>query len=176
MYKSFIKEYDKYKDKIYNHFYYRVSFNVDIAEDLTSETFLKAYESYQNGGYDDNYSFSTWIYTIATNILTDYYRKNGREVLIEEDEQYSDDYSIVENLELEIDTKLDFEVIKKEIDKLSRTQKECIVLKFIDGMSYEEISEIIGKKQDNIRKNISRGIKKIKNNLEKNKKYYYEQN
>ncbi len=166
MHRDFLEKYNEYKDKIYNHFYYRVSFDVEVAEDLTSETFLKAYKFYEN--YNKKFAFSTWIYTIAGNILIDYYRKNGRDVLIDDEFDYSDSNIFVEKKELEIDNEIDSKNIEKEIGKLLDFQKECMVLKFVDDLNYEEISKITNKKQNTIRQTISRAIKKIKKNLKKN--------
>lgn len=165
MHKEFLKEYEKYKDKIYNHFYYRVSFNVEVSEDLTSETFFKAYKNFKK--YDKKFAFSTWIYSIASNVLIDYFRKSGRDVNFSEEFEFSDKNDFVEEKMEEIDDNIDFEIIKKEIDLLPESQKSCIIYKFIDGLEYNEISFLVDKKQDTVRQIISRALKKIKKNINK---------
>ncbi len=69
----FIKKYKKYKDKIYNYFWYRVNFNEEIAEDLCSEAFLRAFDKFDV--FDKEREFQPWIYAIAKNWgHTEYYR------------------------------------------------------------------------------------------------------
>jgi RNA polymerase sigma-70 factor (ECF subfamily) len=97
--------------------------------------------------------------------LTDYFRKSGREIQINEDLELTDENIFIEEKELELDQEIDFEIVKKELETLPDFQRECLILKFVDDLSYDEISNITNKKQNTIRKTISRAIKKIKENL-----------
>src|SRR6056297_1297796 len=70
--KHFLGFYKQYSNKIYNYFFYRVNFNDEVAEDLTSEVFLKAYKHFDS--FDQSQSFQAWIFSIAHNHLANYYR------------------------------------------------------------------------------------------------------
>jgi len=83
-YIEFTRNYNKYKDKIYNFFWYRINFNQSQAEDLTQEVFLKAFKAFND--FDKNKSFQAWIYAIAKNHLKNHWRVAGREVDISEAE------------------------------------------------------------------------------------------
>ena len=79
---KYIKFYNENKDKIFSYFYYNLNQNTELSEDLTSETFLKGFEKFDT--YNEEYQFSTWIFTIARNLLIDFFRKKKIEITIDE--------------------------------------------------------------------------------------------
>ena len=167
--KEFLSYYDEYKHKIYTFFYYRLPNDTDLVEDLISETFLKAFEKFDT--FNDRYAFSTWIYTIARNVLIDYFRKNKKVENI--DDINEGRLSIIDKnadvLQEKIDVKIGVEQIKKILNTLPKLQKECILLRYLEDMEYKKIAEVTDKSQDNVRQAISRGLKKLKNYVESKK-------
>lgn len=157
---SFIKYYQKYKDKIYNFFWYRVNFNRSLAEDLTSEVFVKALAHY--GSFDSNGSFQAWIYAIARNHFINYCRQAGRELPLESAGQIKDDQLSRINASMEL------EKIFAVIDKLDDNQRECLLFKFVDGLSNREIAALLNKEEGAVRTQISRALAALKD------KYDYE--
>jgi len=82
--RAFTILYDYYFPKIYGYIYKRVG-NFDLAEDLVSSIFLKVFTNI--GAYkEQGYSFSAWVYRIATNKLIDHYRKAGQKKVVSLDE------------------------------------------------------------------------------------------
>ena len=79
--KKFKHYYCQYKDKIFTYFYYRVNFNQALAEDLTSDVFIKALKAFKR--FEADKSFQAWIYAIARNHLINHYRVATREVQLE---------------------------------------------------------------------------------------------
>jgi RNA polymerase sigma-70 factor, ECF subfamily len=107
------------------------------AEDLTSEVFVRVVNSIKGQkGY-----FPAWLFSIAKNLLTDYYRKRGklRERSLEETEE-----AISNSDENRIDI-LQSKLIKKSLDLLTDEQKAVITLKFLEGYDNDEIAKTMNK-------------------------------
>lgn len=154
---SFTELYDEYFDKIYNFIFYRVS-HKETAEDLTSLTFIKILENINSFKIDYGF-FSSWAYKIARNNVIDHYRSK-------KDVQDIDDYKELKDIDPEIANKIDidygFKKIQKYIDNLTPEQKEILVMRVWDQLSYREISKIIGKSEENCKVIFSRSIKTIR--------------
>lgn len=155
---NFILYYNQFKDKIYNYFFYRVGFDRLLAEDLTSEVFVKALKSFDN--FDKNKKFQPWIYTIAHNHLVNHYAAYKRLEPLESVEpvavQYSD-RSAENNYELDR--------IIKIIDRMDSNDREVLRLKFIDELSTQEIAAILLKEEGAVRTQISRSLNKLRQML-----------
>ena len=151
---SYIDYYNKYKDKIYTYLWYRSGYNSQIAEDLTSDVFLKALKSFDS--FDPEKSFQAWIYAIAKNHLINYYTKSGREVPLDEAEKAH--YCMEENF----DNKDELEKIIIKINELKNYHKEVLLLRFVDGLSNVEIAEMINKDEGAVRTQISRALKELR--------------
>ena len=158
---KFWELYDKYINKIYKFIYLKTS-SQQTAEDITSEVFMKAMNSIWNfNTQKDNFSFQSWIYTIAQNKVIDFYRTNKQTADIEECYdlgQYTDFASKVDN-----NDKLN--EVKKYLDTLKSEQKEIIILRIWEDLSYKEIAEITWKTEDNCKKIVSRNLKNIAANF-----------
>jgi RNA polymerase sigma-70 factor (ECF subfamily) len=160
-YREFKRYYQQYKDKVYTFMYYRSGLDKELTNDLVSETFLKAYENFAN--FDDNYAFSTWIYTIARNVFIDQLRKNkGTKVDLQELDQITETTS--EELELEIDQEISYTETLKLLKKLPDLQRECIMLKYLSELSTKEIAATCEISEANVRQAISRGLKNLRAN------------
>jgi RNA polymerase sigma-70 factor (ECF subfamily) len=156
-YNTYIGVYKDYKDKIYSFFYYRTAHNSHLAEDLTSDTFTKAYEKFHT--YDDSYAMSTWLYRIARNTLIDYARKEGDRKFLELDEHLEDSegLSFIDT----IDQEIDIERIEALIEELPKKQAKMIRMKYFEYKDTSEIAESEEMEETAVRKNISRGIQKL---------------
>jgi len=136
-----------YGEKIYRYIFFRVGRDKQLAEDLTSDIMLKAYEHFAD--YDDSRKFSVWIYRIAHNKLVDFYKKAKFEQVDIEDAK--DNVTTSEDFDDEFDKNLDIEKVKDIIEDLPDQQKSVIVLKFMDDMTNKEIAEIMGMNEAHIR-------------------------
>jgi RNA polymerase sigma-70 factor (ECF subfamily) len=136
--------YDRYVDLVYRYIYYRVN-NPNLAEDLVSETFLRALrriDSFTWQGRD----FAAWLVTIARNLIADHF-KSGRyrleittEDILETGPTQTTDGP--ENLVLDALTN---ETLLTAVKKLNPEQQECIVLRFLQGLSVSETALAMGK-------------------------------
>ena len=156
---SFGLLYDKYINKIYNYLYYRLP-NQSIAEDITSQSFIKALKAI-NTYEPKKGSFSSWLYRIAKNNLVDYYRANKNNLNID-DIWYLEDKS---DIEASVDKSIKIDEIKKYLNNLKKEQREIIILRVWDEFSYEEISDIVGKSEASCKMIFSRSLKKIKQEM-----------
>ncbi len=157
----FVENYKIYKDKIYTYFLYRVNFDKEIAEDLTSEVFLKAYAHIES--FDPERSFQAWIYTISRNHLFNHYRTAGREVELEQADCVAVEFSKA------FETQAELEKAINEIYKLDNYCREVLLLRFVEGLDNREIAEVLDKDEGAIRVQISRALSALRNNL--NEKY-----
>lgn len=155
----FIAYYEQYKNKIFVYFLYRVNFNRDIAEDLTSEVFLKALDKFDS--FEADKSFQAWIFAIAHNHLVNYYRVANREVELLENQ-------LSRSSELErIELNHEIEKIFKAINEMDDSDRDILFLRFVDQLSNTEIAELLGKEEGAIRTKMSRSLSKLRSILDK---------
>jgi RNA polymerase sigma-70 factor (ECF subfamily) len=135
---AFARLYDEYMPAVYGYVYRRVSIR-DAAEDITSSVFEKAMRGV--GGLREGASFKGWLYRIAGNCIIDYYRARGRhpEAELEEAVAAPDDDSARPIDELE--TRM---AVMKLLDELPENHREILTLHYLEGLSVEEIAEVIG--------------------------------
>ncbi|MCU1586967.1 MAG: putative polymerase ECF-subfamily sigma factor, partial [Frankiales bacterium] len=138
--------YDRYVDQVYRYIAYRVP-SSQVAEDLTSETFLRALRRISSFTWQGR-DVGAWFVTIARNLIADHY-KSGRYRL----EMTADDVSTVPGAsqttaagpEGEVLEGMQNRVLLEAVKQLNAEQQECIVLRFLQGMSVTETAQIMGK-------------------------------
>lgn len=161
---GFMQMYEYYYSKIYNYLYFRL-LNKENTEDLLSEVFLKAF--IHRASYDERKAkLSTWLFTIARNTLTDYYRKNKQKTLLEFpalEETITDGLDIekayIRNIEQEIAMKSLIEL--REIDRM------VIYLKYFMDFSYREIGEHLDITEKNVSVRLTRAMARLKENYDR---------
>ncbi|MCL4385914.1 MAG: RNA polymerase sigma factor [Actinobacteria bacterium] len=181
--KLFKKSGDKiYFEKIYHHFLssiYRFVFfqisNKQTAEDLTSEVFIKVYNNLRNSNLNSA-TFKSWLYKIAQNTITDYFRKENKNKYNISFEQYTeavneddlrDKNLIKEEKFLENEFQFENEKLINLLNKLPDEQKKILLLKYIEELDYKTISSILNKNQSALRTMNFRTLKYIKEELNK---------
>lgn len=154
----FAEIYDLYIRKIYKFIYYK-TLHKETAEDLTSETFLKSMKNIKK--FDVSRQFSSWLYKIAQNTVIDYYRTSKKTENIDDVWDIKDEEDFIEKL----DNKLSFKKIKKHLSGLPSMQRDIIIMRVWQDMTYKEISEIIGKTEENCKVIFSRTIAKLRQSI-----------
>lgn len=141
-----------HQDRIYNLCYYLLG-NSQDAEDAAQDVFIKAYQNLNN--FKPEASLSTWLYRIGVNTCLDHKRKSRPEPL--------KDQSMAENLpsaepspERHYQSKEIGRAIRAALDQLSKPSRAVIVLKEIEGLSYEEIAEVLHTSVGTVKSRISR--------------------
>jgi RNA polymerase sigma-70 factor, ECF subfamily len=153
--------YDRYIDRIYKFIYLKTS-SREVAEDITSEVFYKAMNSIGSFRTTEEWtSFKSWIYTIANNKVIDFYRTQKQVADIED----CYDLWIHNDFSWDVDNKDKLDKVFDFIATLKVDQKEVVLLRIWEDLSYKEISEITGKSLDNCKKIVSRSLKNIQANF-----------
>ncbi len=158
----------RYKDPLIN-FIYRFLGSQTDAEDVLQETFLRLYKNKHY--YKEIAKFSTWIYTIAGNLAKTELRKRRRRTFFSinqfggEDKDYEipDDSN---NPEQETNTQITDDIIQAAIERLSPKFKEVIILRDIQGFSYDEISEMIKVPLGTVKSRVNRARLKLQADLQ----------
>ena len=137
---AFGELYDEYVDQIFRYIFYKVG-DFSEAQDLTGQTFLRAFENIDVYEMRD-VSFSSWLYRIAHNLVVDHFRKASRRenVSIEEEPHIPATDNAIESIEESIDS----QALCEALQKLTHNQREVIILKFIDNLSNAQVAEIMG--------------------------------
>lgn len=157
---AFGRVYDLYLPKIYNFIYYKTNHR-ETAEDLTSKTFFKALEKIETFSPQKNASFSSWIYMIARNTVIDHYRTNKNNLDIND---FFDLHS-GENQEEAVHNKNVLSEVQKKLTELSPEQREIVILRVWEGLSYKEIAQITNKSESSSKMAFSRAIGKIRKEI-----------
>lgn len=163
---DYIQYYDIYKDKIYSYFYYAVNKDTQLAEDLTSEVFLKGFEHFDS--YNDEYNFSTWVFRIARNTLYDYFRKKKVDISLDDSESemsLSEFTKYEQDFDEKIDTDIKMQHVYNTLETIPIGQKELIIMKYIQELTTKEISQLTGKTEACVRKNLSRWLQSLNKSL-----------
>lgn len=151
--------YDAYVAKIFRFVLYKVS-SVEDAEDITAEVFLKSWQYIRTTDKRIG-NFNALLYRVARNAVIDYYRQKKRQDLaLTDEEQFQ---KIVESRDLEKDIDVKFEVknIEQTLDQIKDEYREVVILRYIEGLSINEIASIIKKSKGNVRVLLHRAIKRI---------------
>lgn len=149
----------RFKDPLMNYIYNFVN-DVQVAEDVLQETFLRLYKNKHY--YKEIAKFSTWIYTIAGNLARTELRKNKRHRLFSinsymgEDKDYELESGGQSPEEKTYSDMLQDEV-KRAIQKLPDSFKDAVLLRDVQGLDYEEISEILETPLGTVKSRINRG-------------------
>ena len=159
---------ERYKDKLTN-FLYRFTYDIDSAQDLAQDTLLKVY--IKKDSYKEIAKFSTWIYTIASNLAKTELRKIKRRktytisALSTDDREFVIHQSDAESFEDEEDTLVSGKILQKCLNNLDNEFKNIIILRDIQELSYDEISKILKIPLGTVKSRINRGRFKLKDLL-----------
>lgn len=152
---SFEHLYDKYFLQIFKYIMLRVN-DRDIAEEICSNVFYKAMDKIHLFKWK-SIPFSSWLYRIASNEISNYFRKEKKNkklvdaLIVEKDDCHYDDY----------EEYFDFKFIHQYIKKLPEKDQQVIVLRYFEKLSFESISQIMNKKENYVRVILHRALRKL---------------
>ena len=153
--------YDRYAESIYRYAYRYVG-DAGLAEDLTSEVFLKLLEV-QGTSRAPREQLQGWLYRVARNLAVDWFRKQAKGVTYSLNEEITPDGdSPVTRLE---EQQL-HEDLREAISKLTPSQQQVIVLRFGEGRKIREIGRLMGKSEGSIKAMQYRAMRKLRKLLE----------
>jgi len=160
----------RYKQPLAN-FIFRFLSNYDDSLDIVQDTFVRVYQNKDN--YKTIAKFSTWLYTIASNLAKTRLRRSKRfklfssNVFKTKDEEYEVEYpdqnpTPEENTDLSLRSTL----VQEALNKLAKHYREVVILRDIMELSYEEISKITKLPEGTVKSRINRGRLMLKSQLE----------
>ncbi|AUY54380.1 ECF subfamily RNA polymerase sigma factor, BldN family [Streptomyces sp. CB01881] len=145
---AFGRLYDHYADTVYRYIYYRVGSRA-TAEDLTSETFLRALRRIGTFTWQGR-DFGAWLVTIARNLVADHFKSSRfrlevttGEMLDSNECERSPEESVLESLSNA--------ALLDAVHRLNPQQQECVTLRFLQGLSVAETARIMGKNEGAIK-------------------------
>ena len=147
---------EEYKSPIYN-LAYRMTGNSEDADDLTQETFIRAYQYLWR--YDTRRKFFTWLYTLALNLIRGHLRKKNKYNKSSEelsahllsDKNPSPETELIETQEISV-----------YLLRLEYESRALLIMKYQQGLTFEEIAQITGKSLSAVKMSIYRGLEKLK--------------
>ena len=154
-----------YEKNVYN-LALRMTGNPEDAEDMAQEAFLKAYSSL--GSFRGDSKFSVWLYRIVSNVCLDFLRKQKKtqsfSLSMEDDDGEEAELELPDLSSLpeeELEKKLTREAVRRGLAQLPEDARQILLLREIQGLSYEEIGETLGLEPGTVKSRIFRARKKL---------------
>jgi RNA polymerase sigma-70 factor (ECF subfamily) len=159
--RAFNEIYSRYAEPLF-HFFYRMLYqDEELAADFCQNLFLKVFEKART--YNPQYKCSTWIYTMASNMCKNEYRRISRKkptIYLEKFKKFSEPKA-----PKEIDNEIFQNQLQKEINKLDEKHKLCFILRYQDNKSIAEISELLSCPLGTVKSRLHNATKKIRREL-----------
>ncbi len=155
---AFGQLYDHYNASVYRFLYYRVG-SVPLAEDLTAETFFRALRSMSSFRWQGK-DFGAWLMTIARNLTTDHF-KAGRTRLESTTEDMTSLDTTTDGPENAVLASLTNEALLSALSELPTEQRECLVMRFLQGLSIAETAEVLERSAGAVKQLQLRGVRNL---------------
>jgi RNA polymerase sigma-70 factor (ECF subfamily) len=150
----------RYRRKVF-HIAYKFTGKHDEAEDLTQEIFLKVFRSLEK--FNQDADFSTWLSSVARNYCIDHYRasKREREVLVEDLVAFDLAPASFGNPHRALEDRDRRSFLRKGLDLLPDKLREAVVLRDLQGLSYQEMADRLGLPEGTVKSRINRGREEL---------------
>ena len=155
----------EYEKNVYN-IALRMTGNSEDAADMTQEAFIKAYNSLQSFRGDSK--FSVWLYRIVSNVCLDFLRSKNRRptvsLSVEDDDGEDAQLDVADESqspELLLDRKLTRDSVRRGLDSLPPDYRQILLLREIQGLSYEEIAQALSLEVGTVKSRIFRARKRL---------------
>ncbi|WP_184575360.1 ECF subfamily RNA polymerase sigma factor, BldN family [Streptomyces zagrosensis] len=145
---AFGRLYDQYSDTVYRYIYYRVGGRA-TAEDLTSETFLRALRRIGTFTWQGR-DFGAWLVTIARNLVADHFKSSRFRLEVTTGEML-DANEVARSPEDSVLESLSNAALLQAVRRLNPQQQECVTLRFLQGLSVAETARVMGKNEGAIK-------------------------
>lgn len=155
---SFGELYDRYSERMHRYFYRLLGNDAHRADDFTQELFMKVVE--KTALFDPERRFSTWLYTVAGNMVKNEYRRLSRQSA----PPLMDDY-VGEDFSEDFDYQVFEQHLHHALGELDETQRQCFVLRYQEELSVKEIAEILDCPEGTVKSRMFYTLKKLGNKL-----------
>jgi RNA polymerase sigma-70 factor, ECF subfamily len=154
---AFGKLYGRYVDMVYRYVLFRVG-DRELAEDVTSETFLRALRRIASVTYQGR-DVGAWLVTIARNLVLDHVKSSRFRLEVPKAEV--DDSAVQAGPEQQVMAKLTNAELLKCIEQLGDDQRECIALRFLQGLSVAETAELMHRNEGAVKALQHRAVRRL---------------
>ena len=136
----------RHESKIYGFIYSKIA-DRDISNDIFQDTFIKVIKTLKSNSYNEEGKFLPWVMRISHNLIVDHFRKTKKMPMYRETEEFSI-FSVMSDDSLNVETRMILDQVevdlKRLIEELPEDQKEVLVMRMYQDMSFKEISELTG--------------------------------
>lgn len=161
----------RHQSKIYGFIYSKVS-DRDISDDIFQDTFIKVIKTLKSNSYNEEGKFLPWVMRIAHNLIVDHFRRNKKMPMQRDTDEYSvfnfmaDSGMNVENQIISDQVENDLQRI---IDELPADQKEVLVMRMYQDLSFKEIADLTGVSINTALGRMRYALMNLRKVIEKNK-------
>jgi RNA polymerase sigma-70 factor (ECF subfamily) len=137
---------ERHKQRIYSFIYSKV-LDRDITEDIFQDTFIKVIKTLKRGSYNEEGKFLPWVMRISHNLVIDHFRKNNRMPKYDNNGDFNI-FSVLSDTNLNAENKIIKTQVENDVrrlvDELPADQKEVLLMRMYQDLSFKEISEKTG--------------------------------
>jgi RNA polymerase sigma-70 factor (ECF subfamily) len=137
---------NRHQSKIYGFIYSKMP-DRDIADDIFQDTFVKVIKTLKSNSYNEEGKFLPWVMRISHNLIVDHFRRNKKMPMLRETEEFSI-FSILTDTSLNAEGRIITDLIEKDLEKIVKElpddQKEVLLMRIYQDLSFNEISELTG--------------------------------
>ncbi|EON71724.1 RNA polymerase sigma factor [Lysinibacillus sphaericus] len=161
MLQQFQQDYKMHSDAIYKYIYYLVG-NKEMAEDLTQETFYKAFQYLHT--YRQESNVHTWLRKIARNLVYDHFRRKKilRFIPFVHNECIRDETVLPEEFLIKGE---DFSALFLALYKIKLEYREAIILRYLEELSVKDTAKLLGWSEAKVKNNTARGLQTLRKHL-----------
>lgn len=161
---AFDEIYQRYSRRMLHYFYRMLNQNQTQAQDFMQDLFVKIIE--QPHRFNPERKFSTWIYTIASNMCKNEYRSREVRKKVSSYGDLTGFSPLIPSSENEIDHRQFFRCLETELDNLSTNHKEVFLFRYQEGLSIKEISQIMACSEGTVKSRVFYALKKLAGSLQ----------
>lgn len=152
---AFTDLYERYANRVYGYLSLRFSSRQE-RDEVHQNIFMKFHQS--RSLFESRYSVAQWVFVIARTTVFDHFRKTQRMVPINDD-----GLAQAENLAEKQKVETDFNI--EALSQLSEREREAVMMRVVDEVSYREISEKLNQSESSVRQTVSRALGKLRLSL-----------
>ncbi len=154
---------ERYERKLQHYIMRFINCSEQDAQDIIQDVFINAYRNLN--GFDTGLKFSSWIYRIAHNQAVNHLRRIAARPTVIMDDEAFDALASELNVEHDVGKNMEHAALRAAIGRLDEKYREVIVLRYLEGKSYDEISDILRKPRGSVSSLITRAKKLLRTSL-----------
>jgi RNA polymerase sigma-70 factor (ECF subfamily) len=159
--KDFSKTYDEHSDAIFRYAYFKLS-DSEKAKDVVQDTFVKFWEYISADVESELQNVKALLYRIALNTIIDLYRKRKTFSL---DTLADDGFDPTYEPEKDVFERHEAEAVLKVINELGEDDRNIMFMRYIEGLSFDDIAEVVGDRANTIAVKVHRLLKQLRQSL-----------